>query len=67
MGNMRNMNQSLCNFLKSIDSEKRDILLAMVEHLLDLSDIPGGLGALTTTLPMQLFFLKQLLLKRHLR
>lgn len=59
---MGNKNRALCNFLKTVvDSETKGNLLAMVENLSDLSKIPGGLGALTLALPMQLFFLKQLI------
>lgn len=59
---MGNKNRTLCNFLKMpVDAEKKRNLLAILESLSDLSKIPGGLGALTTALPMQIFFLKKLL------
>ena len=59
---MGNKNRTLCSFLKRVvDSKAKENLLAMVENLLDLFKIPGGLEALTITLHMQLFFLKQLI------
>lgn len=61
-GPMGNKNRALCDIPKwSISGEQKDSLIAMVDNLSNLSNLPGGLEVLTTAFPMQLFFLKKLL------